>query len=151
MGKYPIASNPYLELCYWWKNSLDPDQLASPEISLSGFILFPNDTLEIEINMHMVHLLDLYLILGEKQSGPWSAGFTRSQFVWIHTVFKWYSWKIKCYSLPLVKNSPDPDQLASPEISLPDSILFSNVTFEKVNVISYSWWKTAWTQFGWLH
>ena len=52
------------------KNSLDPDQLASPEISLSGFILFPNDTLEIEINMPMVHLLDLYLILGEKPSGP---------------------------------------------------------------------------------
>ena len=38
------------------KNRLDPDQLVPSEISLSGFILFSNDTLEIV--MHIVHLLD---------------------------------------------------------------------------------------------
>ena len=40
----------YLTLGYIFllvKNSLDPDQLASPEISLSDFILFSNDTLEL--------------------------------------------------------------------------------------------------------
>ena len=52
------------------KNSLDPDQLASLEISLSDFILFSNDTLEI-VNV-------IYLTLGEKQSGPRLAGFIRN-------------------------------------------------------------------------
>ena len=84
----------------------------------------------------------LYLTLGEKQSGPRSASSIRNQLIWLHTVFKWYSWII-CYILLLVKNSLDPDQLASPEISLSDFILFSNDTLEIVNVISYSWWKNT--------
>ena len=85
----------------------------------------------------------LQLTLGEKQSGPGSAGFTRNQLIRFHTVFKWYSWKSKCYILLLVKNSLDPDWLASSEISLSDIILFSNDTLKKVNVISYYWWKNS--------
>ena len=54
------------------KNSLDPDQLASPEISLSDFILFSNDTLEI---------VNVISTLGEKQSGPNSAGSIRNQLI----------------------------------------------------------------------
>ena len=42
-----------------------------------------------------------------------------------------------------MKNSLDPDQLASPEISLSDFILFSNDALEIVNVISFSWWKKS--------
>ena len=130
----------------WWKNSLDPDQLASPEISLSDFILFSNDTLEI---VNVISYSWLYLTLGEKQSGPRSAGFTRNQLIWPHTVFKWSSWII-CYILLLVRNSLDQDQLASPEISLSELILFSNDPLE-LYVISFSWWKTVWTQISWLH
>ena len=54
------------------KNSLDPDQLASPEICLSDFVLFSNDTLEI---------VNAISTLGEKQSGPSSAGFTRNELI----------------------------------------------------------------------
>ena len=152
LSVFILFSNDALEIVNvisytWWKNSLDPDQLASPEISLSDFILFSNDTLEI---VNVISYSWLYHILGEKQSGPRSAGFTINQLIWLHTVFKWYSWII-CYILLLVRNSLDPDQLASPEISLSDFILFSNDTLEIVNVISYSWWKTVWTQISWRH
>ena len=83
------------------------------------------------------------LLLVKKQSGSGSAGFTRNQLIWLHTVFKWYSWNSKCYILLLVKYSLDPDQLASPEISSSDFILFSNNTLEIVDIISYSWWKNS--------
>ena len=38
------------------KNSMKSDKLVPSEVSLSDFILFSNDTLEIV--MHIVHLLD---------------------------------------------------------------------------------------------
>ena len=125
LSVFILFSNDALEIVNvisytWWKNSLDPDQLASPVISLSDFILFSNDTLEI---VNVISYSWLYLTLGEKQSGPRSACFTINQLIWLHTVFKWYSWII-CYIFLLVKNSLDPDQLASTEISLSDFILF---------------------------
>ena len=74
----------------WWKNSQDPNQLASIETSLSG-------------RLHAVFkwyswISNCYiLLLVKKQSGPWSAGFTRNQLIWLQTVFKWYPWNSKCY------------------------------------------------------
>ena len=91
------------------------------------------------------------------QSGPWSAGFTRIQLICLHTVSKWCSWNSKCNILHLVKK-----QSGSGSAGFTRNLLiWLHTVFKwyswnrKCNilllVISYSWWKTVWTQISWLH